>query len=487
MAKKTEKSGEPVPPVEFTDADKARARQWFKKAADCRERREYDYAIECYTTGLGYWPEAVEDGHMPLRSLAIQRQQAGGKKPGFADSMKRSMTGKDAKQAMLNAEHLLSMDPQNGSYAAGVLRNAVKAGFLETAKWAAPLALDALKKEKKPNKGSFKTFRDVMVEAAALAESRGENALETWFLEQAVGSLEYLIMRMPGEDDLRNEQRDLAGRLTISRGKYQDADNFRESLRDADKQKLLHDAERVKQGDETLAVLIAAARKEWEQAPEAPAKINAYVDVLLRTEKKPEEDEAIRVLMGAYEKSRNYGFKLKADDTRLRQMNRAVRELEAKARASGAAEDQQQARLAALELRQCMVEIFRERVEKYPTDLRLKFKLGSALFAAREFDEAIPVLQEAQAEPRSRFRALLLIGRAFLEKQNSVQAMEVLREAIDRYELTDDLSKELLYWYGRAAESRGDADEARSAYGKLLRQDYNYMDGDARKRLEALK
>jgi hypothetical protein len=30
-------------------------------------------------------------------------------------------------------------------------------------------------------------------------------------------------------------------------------------------------------------------------------------------------------------------------------------------------------------------------------------------------------------------------------------------------------------------------DEARAAYSKLLRQDYNYADGEARRRLDALK
>ncbi len=40
---------------------------------------------------------------------------------------------------------------------------------------------------------------------------------------------------------------------------------------------------------------------------------------------------------------------------------------------------------------------------------------------------------------------------------------------------------------GRSCEAAERVDEARDAYGKLLRQDYNYKDGDARKRLEGLK
>ncbi|MEW6251322.1 MAG: tetratricopeptide repeat protein [Planctomycetota bacterium] len=485
MAETDKSASKPTPT--FSDADKARARQWFKKAADCREKREYDYGIECYVTGLGYWPEAVEEGHMPLRSLAIQRQQVGGKRPGMLDGFKKPMSGKDHKQALLNAEHLLSKDPQNYGYAEGLLKAAIKAGLLETAKWVAPLAYELLKREEKLNKARFKAFRDTLVEGAALAASRGEGPTETCLLEVAVQSLDYLVARSPGDEDLRNEQRDLAGKLTIARGKYEQAEDFRDSLQDAEKQKLLHDSDRVQQGESTLDALVRATRTEWQAAPVNPAKINAYVDALLRAERKPQEDEAVQVLLRAYEQSRNYSFKLKADDVRLRQLQRQARALVARARQTGADDDKQQARLAVLEQRQATLEVYRERLTQYPTDLRVKFRYGTALFESGEYDEAIPVLQQAQADPRNRTRAQLLIGRAFLEKNAPAEACEVLREALERHELTDDTSKELMYWLARSYEAAGRPEEARTQYGKLLRLDYNYMNGDARQRLEALK
>jgi len=193
------------------------------------------------------------------------------------------------------------------------------------------------------------------------------------------------------------------------------------------------------------------------------------------------------LLMQAFEKSRNYSFKSRADDVKLRQLARVARRLEAKAQQSGSEDDQQQARLAAMEQQQTELEVYRERAGKSPTDLRVKFDLGRALFKVSEFDEAIPALQAAQDDPRHRVRCQILIGRSFFEKGNLAQAVEVLRDAIDRYELTDARSKDLLYWLGRAHEAGGNIEEARAAYGKLLRQDYNYMDGDARKRMDGLK
>ncbi|MBW7906418.1 MAG: tetratricopeptide repeat protein [Phycisphaerae bacterium] len=487
MAAKSEQPPRPAA-HEFSDADKSRARQWFKKAADCRERREYDYAIECYITGLGFWPEAVTEGHMPLSSLALQRAQAGGKKPGMMEKMQKPTSGKDAKQAMLNAEHLSAKDPANGGYLDAVMKNAVKAGYFETLKWIAPRVMDSLRRDAKPDLARFRLYRTCLVEAAEAANAAGTVADAAWFYEHALTSVEFLAARNPTDAALRDEQRDLSGRLTIAKGKYAEASTFRDSLQDADKQKLLHDADRVQQGEQTLEDVIAAARHEYEQDRANGNKINTLVDLLLRRERPEEEAQALAVLDEAYESSRNYSYKVRADDVRLRQLRRTSKALADQARVSGDDGDRQQARLAAGELVEAEIAIYSERVQKYPTDLRSKFRLGEALFKARRFDEAIPALQAARGDPRARTRAELLIGRAFFEKGNHGQAAEVLKEALEGHEIqTDELAKELLYRLARAYEAAGNVAEARSAFNRLLRLDYNYASGDARQRLESMK
>jgi tetratricopeptide (TPR) repeat protein len=157
------------------------------------------------------------------------------------------------------------------------------------------------------------------------------------------------------------------------------------------------------------------------------------------------------------------------------------------ARRSGSEEDQQQYRLAKMEQSQVELEIYRERVQKYPTDLGLRYRLGRALFFAREFDEAIPALQAAQGDPRHRYHARLLMSRAFFEKGAFAQAVDVLKEICDVPDLPEELGKDICYWLARSLEADGQMDEARAAYSKLLRQDYNYADGEARRRLDALK
>lgn len=474
-------------PPQYSDQDKAKARAWFKKADDERGRRAYDYAIECYVSGLGFWPEAVEEGHMPLWSLAIQRQQAGGKKPGMMDSIKRPISGKNVLTSMLNAELLLAKDPTSATYLDGVLKNAVKAELRETVKFIAPKVLDSLRREKKQNLSRFRTFRQLLVEMAEKADRWGDAPTAAWCYEAAVNAVELLIVQNPGDMALRDEQRDLSGRLTITKGKYAEADSFRDSLRDGASQKLLHDAERAKQGESTLETLIVAARKDYEANPTVPQKIKAYVEALSKREDDESDDRAVAVLMNAYRELDNYSFKVSADDILLRKLGRRTRALRDKAARTAADEDRQQLRLARAEELQTELEIRRERVKMYPTDLRAKYRCGAVLFQLGEYDEAIPMLQAAQGDPRSRTRCQLMIGRAFLLKQAPAQAAAVLRDALDSHDVAgDDVAKELMWWLGQALEASSATDDARATYGKLLRLDYNYANGEARKRLEAL-
>ena len=82
MADKKIDDASDAPPT-FSDADKQKARRWFQQGKTVVETRNYEYGIECYITGLGFWPEAVEEGHMLLRAISVARLNAGGKKPGM--------------------------------------------------------------------------------------------------------------------------------------------------------------------------------------------------------------------------------------------------------------------------------------------------------------------------------------------------------------------------------------------------------------------
>lgn len=474
----TNESQQPASSAEsFSPEAIARARECFAKARELVEKKNYDYAIEWYINGLEHWPEAVDEGHKPCRAAALFR---GPKKVSFTDSMKYKTSGKDAKRAMLNAEMLLSKDPRNVGYMEAMFRNAAKAGYEATVMWIGEIFADAAAKEDKPNPARFALMREVYEELGD-RHQQDNPALAIAALERAVEALSRLHALKPTDMDISTDLRDVAGKLTILRGRYSTADSFKDSIRDEDSQRDLHDRDRVVQADQRLDELIAKAESRVQADPTDRGAINDLVDLLCRRENSKEETKAIGVLVDAYKRTNEYRFKMRADDIRMKQLARQAREIAASGDARAAREHlKNQLRFE--------LKVFKERVKQYPTELRMRYQYGIRLFKARMYDEAIPVLQEARNEPRTRFHCNLYVGRCFFEKGFYSQAADVFREAIDTYEMPDDeLGKELHYWLGRAQEADGRIDDALKTYGQIIQWDYNYRKGDVRKRLENLK
>jgi len=471
---------DPTPPHVSTAEDKAKARRWFDRGAELANAKNWDFAIKCYIDGLQFWPEAVEEGHQPLRAAAAARHLSGGKKPGFSDTMKYSMSGKDAKKAMLNAEWLLSHDPFNISYMEGVLKNANKFRCEEVVLWMGPIHLNALEKEKKLNPKRCALLRQIYEETGDRHAQRGDAKIAVECYENAAEALRRQMMADPKDTSLDNELRDLSTKLTILKGKYESAETFTESMRDIDMQKGLHDEERMVQADENLAKLIERAEADLAQNPDNANKVRKLVDLLCSREDPENEKRAIALLVDKFKTYGDYSYKVTAEDIRIRQIKRSVRA----ARESDG--DAEQIRNAQANLLKFEIKAYRERVEAYPTNNRLKFELAMRLFQSGRYDDAIPLFQTARADAKVRTQCDLSLGRCFYEKAFHAQAIGTLNKAVQSYEIPDDrLAKDLRYWLGRAYEAEGQLGQAMEAYGNILELDYNFR--DVRDRLGSLR
>ncbi|HOW71333.1 MAG TPA: tetratricopeptide repeat protein [Phycisphaerae bacterium] len=469
-------SGDDARPA-FTDGDIARARQWFRHGQQLVEKKNYDYAIESYITGLEFWPEAVEEGHKPCRAAALFR---GPRKVSFTDGIKYKTNAKDTKRSMLNAEVLLSKDPGNIDYMEAMFKNAAKSRFDQTTLWIGELLADAAVKEPKPRLARFVLMRTIYEELGD-RNANTDPPMAIAGLERAVQALSRLQALKPQDLEISTDLRDVAGKLTILRGKYGSADSFKDSIRDSDAQAEIRDQERIVQSDERLDQLIAAAERRYSVKPSDKGLINELVDLLCRRDDENLENKAIQVLEKAFTELREYRFKLKADDIRMRQLKRRSREV----LASGSAEEAKRMVGAMLKLE---LSVFKERCEQYPTDLRLRYQYGQRLFQAKRYDEAIPVLQEARADPKTRGQCSLLIGQCFFKKGYYSAAIDTLREAIKLHEVQDnELGKDLHYRLARALEEDGRIEETLKIYGQIIQWDYNYRNGEVRKRIDDLR
>lgn len=474
---------------QVSEQDKAKARKWFHQAKVVGETRNYDYAIECYVTGLGIWPQAIQEGHMPLRAIAMARRQAKGKPAGLRQSLKRKTSSKDPLQNMLNAEFLLAMDPRNVGHMEQMFVNAGKAGLHEVTNWIGDIYFDALLSEKKVGPPRLLKVRSVFEELGDKLEEQGDPAGAVQAYEKALRALNIVSNMNPGKMDYFNEINNLSGKLTIVRGKYStEGASFKESLRDREAQAELHDRDRLVQDDVRVGQLIESARKDYQANPDAASKLTVLVDLLLKREKAEDEQEAIRLLTAKYEETSNYRFKMRADDIRMAQYRRMARALQLKLR-DEPKDKELLARAQELKTEASQFELacYKERVVNYPTDHRMRFRYAQALFVSGLFDEAIPAFQAARADPRNRTACNLFIGRCFFERGHYGPAVDVLKDLIQSHEGSgdDEITKEIHYWLARSYEEAGKIEDAVKAYNQIIQWDYNFR--DVRKRIDDLR
>ncbi|MBU0719162.1 MAG: tetratricopeptide repeat protein [Planctomycetes bacterium] len=474
MAQTKNADSEPAPDpnarVVTTTEDRAKAHKWFVRARELGDKRQFDYAIEYYVNGLEFWPDAVEEACKPLHGCAVARHQTGGKKPGFKDSMKRSMNDKDVKRAFLNAAWLFGHDPDNIDYMIGLARNASRLRAEHCALWAAGISLRAVESSAKSGPKQFRPLAKLFEEIGDRATARDDVAFGVESYQMGVNALNALRQRVPKDRETENGLRDMSTKLTILRGKYQDGGSFRDSIEDIDAQTDLHDEKLSVQADDRLDQLIAKAEATYRENPDDQAALARVVDLLTRREQEQDELRAIGILVAQYKSTSEYRHKHLADDIRMKQLGRNARQ-------AAKAGDEDAAKEAQLVSLRFDLSVFKERVERYPTDNRVKFEYGVRLIRAGRYDDAIPLLQAARTDPKNRTACGMHLGRCFFKKGYYDQAIPTLEHELAEYQFSDDeLAKTMLYWLGRSQEAGGQIDAARETYGKILQADYNFKD-----------
>ena len=136
------------------------AKAYFERARQASEAGDFDRAIDAYLEGLRCSPDAVEEGHIALRVLALRRQKRGGIKPTAEEANERLSQGRTPLEKMLNAEYLLAKDPEHLAYGQAILRAAVAGRYRETAKWIADLMFLANNNAKKPSVSIYVLLKD---------------------------------------------------------------------------------------------------------------------------------------------------------------------------------------------------------------------------------------------------------------------------------------------------------------------------------------
>jgi len=441
----------------------AKAKAFFDKAQKVAETDNFDYAIEMYLQGLRYAPDALMEGHLPLCELALHRQGQGGKKSSVMDKVKR-LRGKTPLEQMLNAEYLFVKNPNHLPYAEAMLRAAVAGGYDKTAGWIANLIFQTANAAEKPSAQTYILLKDAYCTLGQF--------------DKAIAACQRASKLRPGDKDLADEYKDLSAELTMARGKYDGEGDFRKSIKDRESQEKRQAQAGVIKTEDYRAEAVEDARKKMAQNPDLPANIFELADALADLETEEAENNAIQLLENAYQNRSDFSFQRRAGLLRIRQLKRKIKE--AKAAVESKPEDAQaKAGLDELsaQLDNTELEHYRLCVENYPTDLAAKYDYAVRLVKNKQYNEAIPLFQEAQRDPRRKIAAMNQVGVCFFVKGWLDDAIDVFTQAMNSYELKEDATaKELRYNLARAYEEQGRMQKALDAYRKIAQIDFAYKD-----------
>lgn len=479
LAKKLTGGGDDAEkPSAASKRDPRKATRFFEHASAATDAGNYDFAIELYINGLAHAPDNM-DKHEALREVGLKRKLAGGKPAGFMTSKGGIGSGKLGK--MLAAEKVWAMNPLDANLMRDVMKAAVAAdqeeddetNLANVAYWIGVHAMENT--NTKPNKSLYLSLVDCFAEINAY--------------DRAVEACKRAIALASNDSKLFEKLKNLEAERMINSGSFGAGGegDFRANLKDADTQNAQQAQQQLRMGESELEQMVSQRRAEYEENPEDLDRLTKLVDALLRTEELENENEAVQLLITAWEENGQYRLKVRAGDIRIRQLARQTRELKK------AAEDKSPEAIEAYQ--QHMKERlgfelseYEERSKNYPTDMSLRYELGRRLFQASRIDDAIGAFQQAKGDAKHRAQAHLFLGQCYLKKEWFEEAIDTLRSGLEAHKLQDDrLAMDLRYLLMDAlvhlAEDKKDVEAAREAQkiaSGILQTDIGYRDIQAR-------
>jgi tetratricopeptide (TPR) repeat protein len=443
-------------------------RRLYTKAVEAAQRENPDYAITLFCQILDKEP-AFFDCRRALR--VEQAKKAAASSSGF---FKKMMSGAGAgphiakakmalsrnpAEALSIAEQVLNSDPNN-SYAHRIVVDAAQA--LEFPKTAV-MSLEVMVRHSPKDKALIMEFADLAAQIGGEASAAAEAALDE-------------LVRHAGFDpDLAQAQKNLSARKTMDEGGYAALEggegSYRDILRNKEEAVSLEQAQRVQKTEDTAGRLIKEYEARLAAEPDNVKMIRSLAE--LYTEKK-DFDRALE-MYDRIKNSTHGGADSALDraiaDTKVKRMDHQLSQLNPFAPDHVDQIARIKAEKAEFKLAEC-----KQRVEKYPTDLVIRFELGQLYFEAGKVGEAIGEFQKAQQNPNKRIGAMSYLAQCFAKRGMNDSAVRTLQNAIKEKPAFDEEKKDLIYNLGCVLDAMGKKSEALEQFLQIYETDVSYRD-----------
>jgi tetratricopeptide (TPR) repeat protein len=123
------------------------------------------------------------------------------------------------------------------------------------------------------------------------------------------------------------------------------------------------------------------------------------------------------------------------------------------------------------------LELYRQKADRYPTEMSHRYEVGIRLLRVGQVDEAIRELQASRADPRYRWQSLLALGHCFKNRNNWRLAERNFEEALKTLPPGEmNNRKEILYELAVGCAEANDLNKAIDMATELANIDFSYRD-----------
>jgi predicted Zn-dependent protease len=439
-------------------------REQYEKGMTAFDRHNYDYAIAIFNQVLAQEP-AFFDCRQALR--VCQHKKSGGGSSFFKKMLSGAGSSpllargqlelmKDPLDAIKTAEQILNSDCNSAAAHKLLADAAMKADLPKTA----VLSLEIVTRNSPKDEEAQK-----LLARAYSASGQGEKA------EKIFADLQLLH---PGDLRLTEELKEVSARKTLDEGGYEalssGTGSYRDILKDKDRAVALEQEGRQVKDEDVTQRMINELEAKAAKEPNNLKLLRSLAE--LYTQKK-EFDHALKTYdrIIAQEGNADASLLKIIADTTVKKFDDAIGRLDAQAPDYAEKAAQLKAERENYLLSEC-----KQRTERYPGDLAVRFEMGELYFKAGRINEAMPEFQKAQGNPHKKLQALAYLGQCFATKGMNDMAARTLQNAIKEKVVFDDEKKDMIYALGGVLEKMGKQTEADDAYKQIYEVDMGYKD-----------
>ncbi|MEX0678165.1 MAG: tetratricopeptide repeat protein [Pirellulales bacterium] len=298
----------------------------------------------------------------------------------------------------------------------------------------------------------LKQALDVNPKDAEVNRKCGRALAALGHFDQAIACWHRVEQARPGDEEAGRAVADLAIEKTISSGKYEEAEGSQAGRADKDKLEELTDKESRFTPVQRLERAIA-------KKPEDIGLYFELADLHTREERYQQAEEVLR--KGLEASGGDVMVRERLEDSQLRTARAQLSVAKSKAGKERTPEAVTLYRKMKKELNSAELDVYRNRSERYPNNLRHKFELATRLKKAEQFQEAIGSFQGATGDPKTKAKVHLGLGECFQaikQYKLAMQNYEASLEALSAREVDD--RKWALYLAGRLALALAEKDLA---------------------------